>query len=76
VTPGGNSSSASLDCLYVACQCGVLQDVPPNVPNRRTVAKRLRQHARAARLVLPHLLDENVDQLVRRCHGRLVPLSS
>jgi hypothetical protein len=64
---------ASLNCLYVARGGGVLQDVPGNVPNLRTTTKRLHQHARALRQVLPCLLEEDVGELVRRCQGRLLP---
>lgn len=74
VSPDGTSTrTASLDCLYVACRCGVLQDVPGNAPNRRTAGKRVGQHADALRQVLPHLLGDDVDQLIRRCQGRLLP---
>jgi hypothetical protein len=70
---GGRRLWASLECLYVACHCGVLQDVPRNAPNLRTTAKRVRQHAGALRRVLPHLLGEDIDELLRRCQGRLLP---
>ncbi len=69
-TPG---RSASLDCLYVACRCGVLQDVPGSAPNLRTTATRLRQHADALRRVLPHLLTGDVGRLLSRCQGRQLP---
>lgn len=64
---------ANLDCLYVACGCGPLQDVPGNVPNQKIAAKRVRQHAEALRRVLPWLVGADVERLVRRCQGRLVP---
>lgn len=70
---GDDSRAAGLDCLFVACGCGVLQDVPGNAPNRRTVAKRIAQHAEALRKVLPHLLADDAGQLVARCQGRLLP---
>jgi hypothetical protein len=73
VAPNGDRRWASLDCLYVACRCGVLQDVPGNAPNQRTAAKRVRQHAQALRRVLPRLLDNDLDHLLRRCQGRLLP---
>jgi hypothetical protein len=47
---------AQPDCLYVACRCGPLQDVPGNVSNQKVAAKRVRQHAEALRRVLPCLL--------------------
>ncbi len=70
---GTPARSASLGCLYVACRCGVLQDVPGSAPNLQTTAKRLRQHADALRRVLPHLLSDDVGRLVARCRGRLLP---
>jgi hypothetical protein len=65
--------SASLDCLWVAFECGTLQDVPTSAANGRTVAKRLRQQAEALRRLLPTLLTSEVDDAVRRCQGRLLP---
>jgi hypothetical protein len=74
VSPDGTRTRfASLDCLYVACRCGVLQDVPGNAPNQRTAAKRVAQHADALRQVLPHLLANDVEHLIRRCQARLLP---
>ncbi len=70
---GTPARSASLDNLYVACRCGVLQDVPGSAPNLRTTAKRLRQHADALRRVLPHLLTGDVGRLISRCQGRRLP---
>lgn len=69
----GDTRSASIDCLYVACRCGPLQDVPGSAANRRTTEKRVQQHAEATRQVLPRLLDSSVDDLLRRCHGRQLP---
>jgi hypothetical protein len=70
---GTPARSASLDCLYIACRCGVLQDVAGSAPNLRTTAKRLRQHAQALRRVLPHLLTDDAGRLIARCQGRLLP---
>lgn len=73
VTSTGEQRWAQLDCLYVACRCGPLQDVPGNVSNQKVAAKRVRQHAEALRKVLPCLLGGDVEGLVRRCQGRLLP---
>jgi hypothetical protein len=70
---GAITGYASLGCLYVACRCGVLQDVPSSVDTQRTAAKRVRQHADALRRLLPHLLRGDPDDLIRRCRGRLLP---
>jgi hypothetical protein len=72
-TSTGEQGWAHLDCLYVACRCGPLQDVPGNVANQKTAARRVRQHAEALRKVLPWLVGGDVERLVRRCQGRLVP---
>ncbi len=69
----GIRAFASLDCLYVACGLGPLQDVPGTAPNLAVMGKRLQQHAQALRLVLPHLLGERVESLFRRCQQRLLP---
>lgn len=52
----GEQTWAQLDCLYVACRCRPLQDVPGNVSNQKVAAKRVRQHAEALRKVLRCLL--------------------
>lgn len=70
---GTHVRTATLDCLYVACRCGVLQDVPSGAPNLRTTAKRLGQHAEGLRRVLPHLLTGDVGRLIARCQGRQLP---
>lgn len=69
----GEQVRAHLACLYVACRCGPLQDVPGNVHNQKIAAKRVRQHAEALRKVLPRLIGSDVEHLLRRCRGRLVP---
>lgn len=69
----GEQVWAHLDCLYVACRCGPLQDVPGNVHNQKIAAKRVRQHAEALRKVLPWLIGGEAEHLVRRCRGRLLP---
>lgn len=70
---GGATRSASLDCLWVAFECGTLHDVPTSAVNGKTAAKRLRQQAEALRRLLPTLLTSEVDDAVRRCQGRLLP---
>lgn len=72
-TPTGEQRWAHLDCLYVACRCGPLQDVPGSAPNQKVAIKRIRQHAEALRKVLPRLIDGDAEHLVRRCQGRLTP---
>ena len=69
----GTTGWASLICLYVACGYGVPQDIPTNAPNQRIAAKRVLEQASALRRILPHLLTDEIQHLVRRCQGRLLP---
>ncbi len=64
---------ASLDCLYVACGCGPLQELGGSAPTRLAVAKRVAEHAQGLRSVLPRLLGPDGVELVRRCQGRQLP---
>jgi hypothetical protein len=73
VAADGARCWAQLNCLYVACGCGVLQDVPGGAPNLKTTSKRIHQHATALQRVLPCLLGDDVEVLVRRCQGRQLP---
>jgi len=72
--PGSvGASYASLDCLYVACRLGPLQDVPTGASASRVVIKRIKQHAVALGAVLPHLEGAQAVDLFRRCQGRQIP---
>jgi len=72
--PGAHPQHADLCCLYVACECGPPQDVPGTAPNPRTMVKRLHQHAAALQRVLPLLDTDHIDELLRRCSGRQLPI--
>ena len=56
IAPDGSRGwDASLDDLHTAVGCGPPQDVPGTVHNRRSLLKRVRQHAEALRRLLPRL---------------------
>jgi hypothetical protein len=74
VAQDGARRWANIDCLYVACGYGVLQDVPSNAPNLKTTVKRIAQQAHALRRLLPNLAAEDIDVLLSRCQSRLLPL--
>ena len=59
--------SASLDSLYVACGLGPAQDVPTGGGSRATIRKRIDQHSRALRALMPHLDGPDLPELLRRC---------
>ncbi|MFF3378433.1 hypothetical protein ACFYXF_36445 [Streptomyces sp. NPDC002680] len=52
---GTRGRHASLDDLYTAVGCGPPQDVPGTVHNRRSMLKRVHQHAEALSRLLPRL---------------------
>jgi hypothetical protein len=54
---GGRRAMMGLDRLYLACGLGPAQDVPRQSGTRHVIAKRVRQHAAALALVMPHLTD-------------------
>jgi hypothetical protein len=56
-----------LDELYVASGCGPAQHVPGSAPTRRTMVKRVHQHAAALRRLLPLLLTAEGSRLLARC---------
>ncbi|WP_105968683.1 hypothetical protein [Streptomyces geranii] len=56
IAPDGTRGwGAYLDDLYTAAGCGPPQDVPSTVHNRRSLLKRVHQHAEALRRLLPRL---------------------
>ncbi|WP_055522428.1 hypothetical protein [Streptomyces graminilatus] len=56
VAPDGTRGwGASLDDIYTATGCGPPQDVPGTVHNRRSLLKRVHQHADALSRLLPRL---------------------
>jgi hypothetical protein len=60
----------SLDRLYTGCGLGPAQDVPEQSGTGRVIAKRIRQHATALALVMPHLGDPTSAQaLFPRCRS-------
>jgi hypothetical protein len=63
----GEQQAARLDRLYVECGLGPPQDVPGNLGGGHTIVKRLTQHARALRLLMPHLTGSAAAELFRRC---------
>lgn len=65
----GDQQAAGLDRLYVECGLGPAQHVPGNVGGGRTVAKRVRQHADALRLLMPHLTGPTAADLFHRCRS-------
>lgn len=62
-----------LGCIFLACGCGVAQDLPSNITNHRTTRLRITQHANALRCVLSHLTEEKIPDLFARCLGRPYP---
>lgn len=65
----GDQQSAGLDRLYVKCGLGPPQHVPGNVGGGHTVVKRVRQHADALRLLMPHLTGPTAAGLFHRCRS-------
>ncbi len=66
-TRSGRRAMAGLDRLYLACGLGPAQDVPGQSGAGHVIAKRLRQHAVALSLVMPHLTDAaTAEELFRR----------
>jgi hypothetical protein len=63
----GTRRSADLSCLYVQAGLGPAQHVPEQIGGGHTIAKRLDQHARALRLLMPHLTGPGGTTLFRRC---------
>lgn len=56
VAPHGSPArGAWLEEVYTATGCGPPQDVPGTVHNRRSLLKRVHQHAEALRRLLPRL---------------------
>jgi len=52
---GTRGRGAGLEDVYTAAGCGPPQDVPITVHNRRSLLKRVHQHADALRRLLPRL---------------------
>jgi hypothetical protein len=65
----GEQQAAALDCLYVECGLGPPQHVPGNLGGGHTLVKRLTQHARALRLLMPHLAGPRATELFHRCRS-------
>ena len=65
----GEQHAAGLDSLYVESGLGPAQHVPGNVGGGRTIVKRVTQHARALRLLMPHLTGPEAADLFRRCRS-------
>jgi hypothetical protein len=60
----------SLDRLYTECGLGPAQDVPEQSGTGHVIAKRIRQHATALALVMPHLADPaSAQALFHRCRS-------
>jgi hypothetical protein len=60
----------SLHRLYTGCGLGPAQDVPEQSGTGHLIAKRIRQHATALALVMPHLTDPTSAQsLFHRCRS-------
>lgn len=65
----GERQAAGLDCLYVECGLGPPQHVPGNLGGGHTLVKRLTQHAKALRLLMPYLTGPMAAELFRRCRS-------
>jgi hypothetical protein len=65
----GKQQAAALDCLYVQSGLGPPQHVPGNLGGGHTIVKRLTQHARAVRLLMPHLTTPTAAELFNRCRS-------
>jgi hypothetical protein len=63
----GEQQAAALDRLYIECGLGPPQHVPENLGGGHTLIKRLNQHAKAVRLLMPHLTGPGAAELFRRC---------
>jgi hypothetical protein len=64
----GVQRSASLACLYLACELGPAQDVPEGASTQHAITKRVVQHAEALRLLMPHISDPaRFRELLDRC---------
>lgn len=66
-TEAGTRHGADLSCLYVQAGLGPAQHVPEQVGGGHTIAKRIDQHARAVRLLMPHVTGPGATALFHRC---------
>ena len=69
----GARQSARLDELYVAGGLGPVTDVPSTIAGGHTLLTRVRQHARALRLLMPELTGPDALDLFQRSGGRATP---
>ena len=65
----GEQQAAALDRLYIECGLGPPQHVPENLGGGHTLIKRLNQHAKALRLLMPHLTGPGAAELFCRCRS-------
>jgi hypothetical protein len=65
----GDQHAANLECLYVTAGLGPSQHVPGNLGGGHTVAKRVDEHARALRRLMPYLTGTAAAELYRRCRS-------
>ncbi|MGC5051731.1 hypothetical protein ACLQ2S_09810 [Micromonospora sp. DT48] len=72
-TVAGLSLRARVTCLYVSSGVGPAQDVSTGALTNHALQKSLRSQAEALRRVLPYLTGSSRDEMLRDCHGNLLP---